>query len=67
MLISWFVFVLIAALKTPKPNCYVIQFYVEKQLSVMHGGKKPKQVFLDEWEDLKFISQDFFGSSLSPQ
>lgn len=49
------------ALKTPKPNCCVVQFYAEQQLSIVHGGRTPKPVFLDEWEDLKSGSKDFFG------
>lgn len=47
--------------KTPKSTCHVAQFYVEQQLSVVHGGRKPKPVFLDEWEDLKSGSKDLFG------
>jgi len=51
------------ALKTPIPNCCVVQFCAEHQLSVVQGGRTPKPVSLDEWEDLKSGSKDFFGSS----
>lgn len=49
------------ALKPPWPNCCVVQFYAEQQLSIVCGERAPKPVFLDEWEDLKSRSKDFFG------
>lgn len=48
------------AVKTSKSNCCVAQFYAEQQ-SIVRGGRTPKPVFLDEWEDLKSGSKDLFG------